>query len=182
MAMSVRASGLLLALCLLPALGSAQEKEPSTIHDYSLNANRDLPITCWKGQLERAPGKTMGELFGDAWPVQPEPATPDAHSKARLKSIPSISGILRGLPTQSGLVVAAVLVDAEGGALKVEPLCATTEGFDMAVKRLYSRARFVPATVNGEPIISVVGVVQHFECGRKEGCRIKVRAKARNDG
>ena len=42
MAMSVRASGLLLALCLLPALGSAQEKEPSTIHDYSLNANRDL--------------------------------------------------------------------------------------------------------------------------------------------
>ena len=86
------------------------------------------------------------------------------------------------MPTQSGLVVAAVLVDAEGGALKVEPLCATTEGFDMAVKRLYSRARFVPATVNGEPIVSVVGVVQHFECGRKEGCRIKVRAKARNDG
>ncbi len=165
-------------LCVLPALAASQEREPSTLHDYSLNANRDLPIRCWKGQLERAPGKTVGELFGDAWPAQPEPVTPDAHSRARLKSVHVGREKLRGLPTQSGVVVAAVLVDAEGKALRVEPLCATTEGFDIAVKRMYSRGEYVPATVNGKPVVSVAGIIQRFDCGQKEGCRIGKRSDA----
>ncbi|MFT4179217.1 MAG: hypothetical protein QM612_07105 [Thermomonas sp.] len=173
--------GFALALSMLPALSAAQEKEPSTIRDYSLNANRDLPIRCWKGQLARAPGKTMGELFGDAWPAQPEPAAPDAHSRARLKSLRVGREKLRGLPMQSGLVVAAVLVDAEGKALKVEPLCATTEGFDMAVKRIYLRAEYVPATVNGKPVTSVAGIIQRFDCAQNEGCRIATRADAPGD-
>ena len=170
-----------LTLCMQPMLAMSQEKEPSTILDYSLNANRDAPIRCWRGQLERAPGKTMGELFGGDWPVQPEPATPEAHSKARLKSLHVGSGKLRGLPTQDGLVVVAVLVDAEGKPLKVEPLCATTDGYDIAVKRMYSRAEYMPAMVNGKPIVSVAGIIQRFSCGQKEGCRIGKRGNSRDD-
>lgn len=177
----LKTAGCALMLCLLPALAFSQEREPSTLHDYSLNVNRDVPIRCWKGQLERAPGKTMGDLFGDAWPAQPEPAGPDAHSRARLKSLQVRRELLRGLPTQSGLVVVAVLVDTDGKPLKVEPLCATTGGFDKAVKRIYSHAEFVPATVNGKPIVSVAGLIQHFECGQQEGCRIGPRSEARDN-
>ena len=165
-------------LCALPMPTSAQEKEPSTILDYSLNVNRHVPVRCWKGQLERVSGKTMGDVFGDAWPPQPEPVGPDAHSRAHLKSLQVRRELLRGLPTQSGLVVVAVLVDTDGKPLKVEPLCATTGGFDKAVKRIYSHAEFVPATVNGKPVVSVAGLIQHFECGQQEGCRIGTRSEA----
>jgi hypothetical protein len=169
-------------LCALPMPTPAQEKEPSTILDYSLNANRHVPVRCWKGQLERVSGKTMGDVFGDLWPVQPDPATPGAHARPRLKSLHVASAKLRGLPTQSGVVVAAVLVGADGKPIKVETLCATTEGFDIAVKRMYARAEFVPATVDGKPIVSVAGIVQRFSCGQKEGCRIgKPRDALDND-
>jgi hypothetical protein len=175
MAGTLRA-GVLVALCVLAGAPSAQEREPSTILDYSVNANRDLPIRCWTGQLEREPGKTMGELFGDAWPLQPEPLEAEAHTGARLASQLTVpASVLRGLPPQDGVVVAAVLVSATGEPLKVEPLCATTKGFDVAVKRILSRARYTPAIINGQPVTSVAGVVHRFSCGQPEGCRVGTR-------
>ena len=147
--------GLAVLLVVAPVLLSASETVWSSRRDHSLNANRDLPIACKPGDLERLPGKTMGEVFGAQWPAQPEPETPQAHGEARLLAAQFTPGMTRGLPPQPGLVISAVLVDSHGKALKVVPVCATGEGYDVATKRLLMRGKYQPAMVNAQPIISM---------------------------
>lgn len=155
--------GMVLVLtAMLPAV-SAQEGELTSRRDHSLNVNRDLPILCKAGDLERRPGQSMGQVFGDAWPLQPEPSVPEGHAEAKMTGIQFDQATMRGLPSQPGLVIAAVLVDRKGKALGVEPLCATDEGYDVATKRLLMRARYRPATVDGRPIISVAMVVARYK-------------------
>lgn len=155
-------SGLALALCAVPMFAAAEPDERTSHRDHSLNANRDLPITCKPGDIERVPGKSMGEVFGDVWPAQPEPAEPQAHTAAKMAAIQFDRSMSRGLPPQPGLVVAAVLVDGSGKALEVVPICATDDGYDVVTKRLLMRAKYQPATVNAQPITSVAMVVSRY--------------------
>jgi len=166
---SVMRGGIALLCCLAPLLASADEAGLTSRRDHSLNLNRDLPITCKQGDIERFPGKTMGEVFGDAWPVQPEPATPQAHTEAKLIAVQFSQGATRGLPPQPGLVVTAVLVDGTGKALEVVPVCATDEGYDVATKRQLVRAKYQPATVNAQPITSVAVVISRYRNSMYQG-------------
>jgi hypothetical protein len=161
--------GLAVLLGVVPVLLSANEAQRSSWRDHSLNVNRDLPIACKPGDLERMPGKSMGEVFGAQWPAQPEPQTPQAHSKARLLAVQASSGMTRGLPPQPGMVIAAVLVDGHGKAMKVVPICATDEGYDVATTRLLMRGKYQPATVDAQPIISVAMVVFRYRDSLYQG-------------
>ncbi len=155
--------GLLLIMGALPLLAWGQEEASlSSRRDHSLNVNRNLPITCKSGDLERRPGRSMAEVFGHAWPMQPEPATAGAHTRARMIATQFRPGVMRGLPPQPGMVIAAVLVDGKGKALAVEPLCATDEGYDVVTRRLLMRAKYQPATVNGREVVSVAMVVSRY--------------------
>lgn len=154
--------GLFLMACAMPSLVGAQDITLSSRRDHSLNVNRDIPIACKEGDLERMPDKTMGQVFGDAWPVQLDPTTPAAHTRARMLATTFRADMMRGLPPQPGMVVAAVLVDGKGKALRVEPLCATDEGYDVVTKRLLLRAKYQPATINGHAVVSVAMVVSRF--------------------
>lgn len=155
-------SGLALLACAVSMPAGAHEAELTSRRDHSLNVNRDLPIVCKRGDIERVPGKSMGEVFGDAWPAQPEPSAPQAHAKARMTAVRFNASTNRGLPPQSGMVIAAVLVDAAGKALSVVPVCATDEGYDMATKRLLMRAVYRPATIDEQPITSVAIVIARY--------------------
>lgn len=165
----VLCGGLALLSCMVALQARAGEAELTSRRDHSLNANRDLPITCKQGDLERVPGRTMGQVFGDAWPVQPEPVSPQAHEEARVLAIQSNPAMTRGLPPQPGLVVAAVLVDSTGKTLDVVPVCATDEGYDVVTKRLLMRARYQPATVNAQPITSVAMVIARYRSSLFQG-------------
>jgi hypothetical protein len=161
--------GLAVLLGVAPVVPSASEAGLSSRRDHSLNVNRDLPIACKPGDLQRMPSKTMGEAFGVQWPAQPEPETPLAHVEARLLAVKVPAGMTRGLPPQSGLVVAAVLVDGQGKALKVVPICATDEGYDVATTRILMRGTYQPATVNAQPITSVAMVVYRYRNSLYQG-------------
>ena len=156
------APGLLACLCVAPGLGVAQEGELSSRRDHMLAVNRDLAVACKPGDLERVPGKSLGEVFGDAWPVPLEADSDAAYTGPRMASIPMDRSLMRGLPAQPALVVAAVLVDVSGKAVQVEPLCATSEGYDMVTRRLLRRASWVPATIDGKPVAAVTTAVLKY--------------------
>ncbi len=157
------------SLALLVSMGAsfAQAPELASRLDYSLNASRDAPIACKQGDIERFPGKTLAQVFGDNWALQPEPAPGSERIRAQMTTSVRLGGGLRGAPTQRGLVVFAVLVDASGEPLQAEVLCATTDGYDNITKRMAMRSEFKPAIINGKPVTSVVVHVQKFEKGKK---------------
>ena len=154
---------LLLAVSLTLAPVMAAEPVLSSALDYSIHAARFHPVTCKAGDLERERGRTLDEVFGPQWPSQPEPVTADGHVRAELLRMPRPNPAdARSLPTQRGLVVAAVLVDGAGHPLRAAVLCATMDGFDAYVVRALKRAEYPPARINGAPVTSVAIVVQRF--------------------
>ena len=79
--------GLLACLCLAPGLAAAQEGELSSRRDHMLAINRDLAVACKPGDLERVPGRSLGEVFGDAWPAPLEADSDTPHTGPRMASI-----------------------------------------------------------------------------------------------
>ena len=161
---------LLVALVLALVAGLSRAGDPvwATKLDYTLNQSRDLPIVCKEGDLERFPGQSLAQVFGDAWPVQPEPEAGSERVRAQMTQwVRNKNGRkgLKGLPAQPGLVVYAVLVDASGEPLRAEVLCATTEGYDKIAKRMVMRSIFRPAVINGEPVTSAFVHVVAFGGG-----------------
>ncbi|OGT56216.1 MAG: hypothetical protein A3E01_04960 [Gammaproteobacteria bacterium RIFCSPHIGHO2_12_FULL_63_22] len=134
----------------------------SSKRDYSDNAQRDLPVTCKEGDLERQAGKTMGQVFGADWPIQPTPSAPDSHSPADATSMGKMVWP-RGLEGQRGLVVLAVLVGSDGKPLRAEPLCATANGYDRSAQRSAMGGTYKPALVDGTPITSPAIVVVSYQ-------------------
>ena len=131
----------------------------ATYRDYSINAERDRPIRCKPGDVERFPARTMAQVFGDAWPAQPTPLT--THRPAEVIG-PGTMVSPRGLESQFGLVTVATLVGRSGRVLQVEPICMTSASFAIAAKRAARTARYQPALVNGEPVTSVAMQVYVF--------------------
>lgn len=152
---------LVLPMLAMLAIAGARAAEPvrASALDYTLPESRDRPIVCSQGDIERFPGQSLAEVFGKAWPVQPQPSPAGERVRAQLVRYHRNQDSLKGLPSQRGLVVAAVLVDASGRALAAEPICATTEGYDLAVQRLVMRASYRPASIEGTPVTSVAMVV-----------------------
>ncbi len=145
--------------------------------DYSNPAERNAPVVCKPGDLERQPGKSLDAVFGSDWPAQPVPTSADAHSPARTIARGHITWP-RGLEGQAGLVVTAVLVGADGKPLRVEPLCAMSPGFDNAARRAAMSGKYSPAVVNGLPITSPTTVVISFHQARAGSAR----RRSRGDG
>lgn len=133
----------------------------SSQRDYTENVQRDRVIACKQGDIEGFPGKTLGELFGAAWPVTPVPSSPDAHAKAYLLD-PAPMRWPRGLDPQDSVTVVAVLIDASGKALQAEILCSTRMGFGTAVRRHALASTYAPAEVDGKPITSLLVRVVRF--------------------
>ena len=143
----------------------ASEPVRASALDYTLRESRDQAIVCKQGDLERFPGRSLAEVFGQAWPDQPEPSADADRVHAQLTLYHRNEKALKGLPAQRGLVVTAVLVDASGQPLRAEAICATTDGYDTAATRLAMRASYKPASIGGVPLTSVAIVVVPYGGG-----------------
>lgn len=153
-----------LAGCAAPMLSSAEDGATwASKLDYTLNESRDKPIVCKQGDIERQAGRTLAQVFGDKWPAQPQPDPNVERVRAQLTQLINHRSVLKGMPVQDGVVVYAVLVDASGEPLQAEVLCASTDGYDKATKRMAMRSEYRPAVINGTPITSVFVHVTKFK-------------------
>ncbi|TZF89920.1 energy transducer TonB [Cognatilysobacter lacus] len=163
----------LMWMLLLPAVAGAQSMDGGAADaghavssglDYTDPAAHDAPITCMAGDLERHPGQSLGQVFGDAWPVPPanaatrERATVDRWGKLVMPA---------GLAPRDVTVVVATLVGADGEPQRAEPICATASGFDTAAARTVMRSRFTPARFDGAATVGATVVVVRY--GRSAG-------------
>lgn len=149
-------AGLAVMLCCgVAAAAEADEPRLSSHRDFSNNAERNAPIVCKDGDISPFRGKTMADVFGDAWPEQEPPQSPGAHRPPQMLSKGRITPP-RGLESQFGMVLMALLVDATGRPSATEAICMTSPGFVTAAKRAARTARFEPAIVNGKPVASVL--------------------------
>lgn len=148
----------------LAATASAQAPRWSSNTDYSAPGARNLPIICRDGDIQPFAGKTMGEVFGAAWPEVP--TTSSAHAPPKVlshgKVIPP-----RGLEGKWATVVVAVLVGADGKPLASEAVCMSDGAFAIAAKRVLANATFAPATVDGTPVTTVLAVPISFRQPRR---------------
>lgn len=145
----------LLAALLAAGASAAAAQDLSSQRDYSDPAQRDRPIACMPGDIEGHPGKSLGELFGAAWPVHPAPSSPDAYAKPRFLKHGPI-WFPQGMYPQESLDVIAILVGADGKPLRTEVLCSTRQGFAMMWRRSAMASTFAPATLEGRPVTSVL--------------------------
>ncbi|HRF83670.1 MAG: hypothetical protein J0L89_10005 [Xanthomonadales bacterium] len=157
----------LLALALVTGQARADDEATwANKLDYTLNESRDRPIVCKQGDLERFPGRSLAQVFGDAWPLQPEPEADSERVRAQMTQFVNSVKNKKGMPAQPGLVVYAVLVDASGKPLQAEVICATTGGYDKVAKRSAMQSAYRPAVINGQPVTSVFVHVMTFGGGR----------------
>lgn len=151
---------LLLSMSLLALPTAAQEAAPPIADDvplpnrvdYSRPAARDLPIRCHDGDVAYFPGKTLGEVFGAAWPDPPAAArrTPARQVERVALSWPN------GLGQTGARSMVAVLVGPDGKALEARAICASTPAISKPAVRAALRSRYAPATFDGVAATSVV--------------------------
>lgn len=123
---------------------------------------RDMPVRCRPGQLDRAGGKTLGQLFGAQWPAAPDvPAA--RRSPAQAVTLGRVDW-----PAERGQAVAttAVLVDAQGRPLRAKVLCVSADGADAAVERAAMAGTYRPATFDGKPATGVAMVAWRLGAAR----------------
>ena len=84
-----------------------------------------MPIVCKQGDIKRFAGRSLAQVFGDEWPVQPEPEPGSDRIAAQMTKWVRDRSRTRSAPVQSGIAVIAVLVDASGAPRQAEVLCAT---------------------------------------------------------
>ncbi len=150
----------------LPAFASEAPVRSSAL-DYTDPAARHRPVTCKEGDREREPGRSLGDVFGDQWPEQPQPVQGGETRKAHVRAVQLGQDIVRGAPAQRGLVVVAVLVDPAGKPLAARPICATTDGYDNRARRLALRSLYEPALINGQAVTSVATLIVPFAGGAR---------------
>lgn len=137
----------------------------SSRRDTSDPVVRDLPIRCKSGDLERASGRTLGQVFGAAWPAPPAIAL---KKRAPAELLRAGQQSPRDLYLDRGIVVSAVLVDPQGKPLEVQVLCASGPGLDMAVRRVLVHGRYRPASFEGLPATGVAMVVMVTGPGQRD--------------
>ncbi|HZH42965.1 MAG TPA: hypothetical protein VEY50_02610 [Lysobacter sp.] len=149
-------------------------RQLSSRRDTSDNAVRTLPVRCKPGDLERHPGRSLGDIFGEDWPPQP-----DVPAERRQPARSVKSGSLHlpaGMPATRMVVVSATLVAADGRPLRAEVLCASQGGLDSTVRRAAMRSRYEPARFDGVPMTGVAMQVWRF-LPRPEQDRLRPAAR-----
>lgn len=111
--------------------------------DYTRPGARDLPIRCKPADVEYFAGKTMGEVFGSAWPQVPDNARIDPPQI--LKTAPPTWP--RGLGGDHAVAVVAILIGPDGRALDAHAVCASMPAIAKpavraALRSVYQAARF----------------------------------------
>jgi hypothetical protein len=161
-------------LALLLSAGPVMSQDLSSQRDYLDPGQRDRPIACKPGDIERHRGMTLGELFGSEWPLQQAPSDPAVSTRphftrrGRMQWPP-------GLALQDSLVVAAVLVGADGKPMRAEILCETRMGMDAAMTRMLLDSKFAPAKIDGRPVTSVLVSVQRFSATPRDDAHRRPR-------
>jgi len=156
-----------MALLALAPVAAAQDAmpirdagaEPLSSHlDYTRPENRDRPIRCKDGDINFYADKSLGDLFGDAWP-----AVPVATKTERARTLRNVAPKWpRGLGQSGSVVVTAALIDADGDPIDAFALCATTPAIAKPVVRAAMRSRYSAATFDDVPMTSVVVRVWRF--------------------
>ena len=146
----------------LPADGAP----PPGPRDYSEPALRKLAFECDAGDIALHAGQSLDQVFGKDWPERPA-ASPEAAYRPVDKLKPGRIIWPRGMEGKGGAVLVAVLVGADGKALRAEPICASTVGFDMAARRAAMTATYQAATLGDQPYTSVWVSVIGFKSTRK---------------
>ena len=157
-----------LALVLAVAPAFAQEAssvgdvDPSTLttsrRDHTDPATRDLPIRCKDGDIEYFPGRSLGEVFGAAWPAAPVATTRRAARAIRVVSPERPNG----LGQDGAIAVTAVLVAADGTPVDAKVICATAPAMANEVVRAAMRSQYAPAMFDGQPAVGVATNVWRF--------------------
>lgn len=113
---------------------------------------RDAPVRCKAGDRDYAQGRSLGRIFGAAWPAAPAAAKVQRAEAFTLGRVdwPSDRGAARA--------VSAVLVDAQGKPLRAVVLCASVDGADAAVEKAAMAGTYRAATFDGVPATSVAMV------------------------
>lgn len=119
--------------------------------DYTQAVNRDLPIRCKEGDIEYFAGKSLGEVFGHAWPTTP---VATSHERARMAH-PVAPTWPKGLGQSGAIVVVAALVDSQGKVIDARAICASTPSISKPAVRATLRSRFEPARFDGVATTSV---------------------------
>ncbi|HXH01550.1 MAG TPA: hypothetical protein VNI56_05120 [Xanthomonadaceae bacterium] len=127
--------------------------------DYTLTAARNFPVRCKDGDIEYFAGRTMGEVFGNAWPEAPVARTA---TRARVLQAAAPSWP-PGLGPGHAVVVVATLVGADGRPIQARALCATMQAIAKPAVRASLRSRYEPARFDGVATTSVVVHVLRFE-------------------
>lgn len=165
--LTVRKTATAIALLLAVSTALAQE-DLSSKRDYSDPVQRGRPIACKAGDIEGFPGKSLGEVFGADWPVQPVPSLPGGYAEPSVVERARIHWP-RGMAPQDSIVVVAVLVDPSGTPLRAEVLCSTRMGLNKSMRRTMMESTYSPATVDGRPITSVLVAAQVVSARERTG-------------
>jgi hypothetical protein len=115
--------------------------------DVTRPGARDLPIRCVPGDVEYFAGRTLGDVFGSAWPEAPPGARVEP---ARvLQSAPPTWP--RGLGQAHAVAVVAILVGPDGRAIDARAICASTPAMAGPAVRAALRSVYAPALFDGVP-------------------------------
>lgn len=115
-------------------------------------AFRNRPVRCQPGEIEYFAGKTLGDVFGDAWPAAPASLKFERPTTLR-------RGIMqwpRGLGQDGAAVMTATLVGADGRAVDARALCATAPAISEPAVRAAKGGRYTPAKFDGVPGMGIV--------------------------
>jgi hypothetical protein len=126
--------------------------------DYARPDARDLPVRCKPGDIEYYAGKTLGDVFGAAWPAPP-PAARVARAELTQAAAPAWP---KGLGQDGAIAVVAALVGADGRVLDARPLCASAPAIAKPAVRATERSLYSPARFDGVPGVGVAVRVIRF--------------------
>ena len=152
----------LLLAAALPAIAQApvasEETQLASRLDYTQPGNRHVPIRCKPGDVEYYAGRSMGDVFGAAWPESAPAARIDPPAVVQLAA----PAWPRGLDHDRAIAVVAVLIGPDGRAIDAHGICASMPAIVNPVARAAMRSRYTPARFDGVPGTTVGVVVFRF--------------------
>ena len=146
------------ALLLLASFAArAQDGAPTDVDVQSTEggaaaAFRNQPVRCGPGSIEYFAGKTLGEVFGEAWSAAPASTRFDRPRALRMGAM----RWPRGLGQDGATVVTATLVGADGRAIHAEALCASVPAIAKPAMRAAMDGSYTPAKFDGAPGMGIV--------------------------
>ena len=141
-------------------LPAPEQKRADDVGGWQGYPNKVLneQIRCPKKTWKRVAANTYRELFADQWIDQPEPSSAAELQKADIRQdAPAILPLMkfRSMP-QDGYVEIFVLIGADGSVAEAHVVCSTGPEFHDVALAAVRKTVYIPATVAGKPIASVI--------------------------